>query len=130
MTQHAHEPITQSDVPAIRIVMMPRDTNPQGCIFGGVILSLIDQAAYVEARRHAEHAFVTVAMDSVEFHEPVFVGDVCALWATTKRIGRSSIAIEVIVRATRRTGEEVTVTQAQVTLVAIDANGKPTAVAS
>ncbi len=105
--------------------MMPRDTNPQGSIFGGVLLSLIDQAAYVEARRQAEHSYGTVAMNGVEFHKPVFVGDVLSLWAETTRIGRTSIAVHVKVHTMHPGGDETKVTEADVTLVAIDARGRP-----
>lgn len=122
--------IEQSGTPAIRTVMMPRDTNPQGTIFGGVILSLIDQAAFVEALRHASHKWVTIAMDQIVFHEPVFVGDVLCLWARTMRVGRTSITIAVEVTAQRMgataRGSDVKVTEGQVTLVAIDQAGKPT----
>ena len=111
---------------AIRIVMMPRDTNPQGTIFGGVILSLIDQAAFTEALRVAPHRYVTVAMDKVEFHEPVFVGDIVSLFATTKRLGTSSIRVHVDVRArSRESWSERNVTEATVTLVAVSEAGKP-----
>ena len=67
-------PKPPSTEPAIRVVMMPRETNAQGTIFGGVILSLIDQAAYVEANRQAHHLYVTVAMNAVEFRLGVFSG--------------------------------------------------------
>ncbi|MEM8834915.1 MAG: acyl-CoA thioesterase [Planctomycetota bacterium] len=120
--------IEQSGTPAIRTVMMPRDTNPQGTIFGGVILSLIDQAAFVEALRHASHTWVTVAMDQIVFHEPVRVGDVLCLWARTIRVGRTSLRVAVEVTAQRMRGdnEDVKVTEGEVTLVAIDDDGKPT----
>ena len=110
--------------PAIRLVMMPRDTNGHGTIFGGVILSLIDQAAYVEAMRQARHRYVTVAMREVEFHEPVFVGDVLSLYADTTRIGRTSLTIHVRVVAGRRddAGKVAEVTEAGVIMVAVDEN--------
>jgi acyl-CoA thioesterase YciA len=115
--------------PAIKLVMMPKDTNGQGSIFGGVILSLIDQAAVVEALRQSRRRYVTVAMDAVEFHEPVHVGDIVTLWAETKKIGRTSIKVHVMVLAERRdSGEEVRVTSADVTMVAIDESGTPVAV--
>ena len=108
--------------PAIRVVMMPRETNAQGTIFGGVILSLIDQAAYVEANRQAHHLYVTVAMNAVEFHEPVFVGDVLSLYAETTRVGRTSLTIKIRVLAARRERPDVgvEVTEAEVVFVAID----------
>ena len=80
-----------SSEPAIRMVMMPRDTNAEGSIFGGVILALIDQAAYVEAVRQAHACYVTVAMHAVEFHQPVFVGDVLSLYADATKCGKSSL---------------------------------------
>ena len=112
--------------PAIRVVMMPRDTNGQGTIFGGVILSLIDQAAYVEAMRQAHHRYVTVAFRDVEFHQPVFVGDVLSLYAETIRAGRTSLTIDVRVSASRRDepDQTVKVTKAEVIMVAVDKDGR------
>ena len=117
-----------SETPAIRVVMMPRDVNPQGTIFGGVILSLIDQAAFVEALRQSTvHRWVTVAFNAVEFHKPVHVGDILSLWAHASRIGRTSITVRVEVRARGENHEtEDTVTNADVTLVAVDADSRPT----
>jgi acyl-CoA thioesterase YciA len=115
-------PKPPSTEPAIRVVMMPRDTNAQGTIFGGVILSLIDQAAYVEASRQASHLYVTVAMNAIEFHEPVYVGEVLSLYANTIRVGRSSMTIKVRVCARRRgqPGTTIEVTEAEVVFVAMD----------
>jgi acyl-CoA thioesterase YciA len=127
MSYHPKPPINE---PAIRVVMMPRDTNPDGTIFGGVILSLIDQAAYVEAIRQAHHGYVTVSFKEVEFHKPVYVGDVLGLYCETRRIGHTSITIDVRVRARRRADldQYVEVTQAQVVFVAVDQDGKPVSV--
>jgi len=113
--------------PAIRLVMLPRDTNAEGTIFGGVILSLIDQAAYVEAIRQAHRRFVTVAMDKIVFHQPVFVGDVLSLYAQAVKVGRSSMTIKVGVSARRRLDPEqtVSVTEAEVVFVALGADNKP-----
>lgn len=119
-----------SPIPAIRVVMMPRDTNPQGTIFGGVLLSLIDQAAWIEALRQCHRKYVTVAMDSVEFHQPVLVGDILSLWANTERIGRTSMRVKVEVKAMRPDdGTEIGVTSANVVFVAVDDQGKPTPIA-
>ena len=86
--------------PAIRITLLPRDTNPQGTIFGGIILSYIDIAGAVEAhRRTGLERFVTVAMHEVVFHHPVFVGDLVSFYAETKRIGTTSITVHVLVEA-------------------------------
>ena len=119
-----------SGEPAIRVVMMPRDTNAEGTIFGGVILSLIDQAAYVEALRQAHRRYVTVAMDKIVFHQPVFVGDVLSLYAQAAKIGRSSMTIKVSVSARRRLDPEqkVSVTEAEVVFVAVGDDNKPRAV--
>jgi len=113
--------------PAIRVVMMPRDANPQGTIFGGVILSQIDQAAWIEALRTAPLRYVTIAMDKVEFKRPVHVGDILSLWCTTVKIGRTSIRVHVDVRAFRPdTQEQIEVTAAEAVLVALNDAGKPT----
>ena len=111
--------------PAIRLTLLPRDTNPQGTIFGGVILSYIDIAGAVEAhRRTGVERFVTVAMREVVFHEPVFVGDLVSFYATTTRIGTTSLTVRVVVEAERYggTSERIKVTEAEVVYVAVDAN--------
>ena len=111
--------------PAIRITLLPRDTNPQGTIFGGIILSYIDIAGAVEAhRRTGIERFVTVAMREVVFHQPVFVGDLVSFYATTLRIGSTSITTRVVVEAERYggTSERIKVTEAEVVYVAVDAN--------
>lgn len=107
--------------PAIRVVMMPRDTNPMGTIFGGIILSFIDQAGVVEAQRHTDKQLVTVAMHEVKFIAPVFVGDLVSFYAEKVRIGNTSITIRVTVEAKRRAApyETARVTQAEVVYVAV-----------
>ncbi len=110
---------------AIRLTMMPRDTNAHGTVFGGVILSYIDVAGGVEAVRHTKHErFVTVAMKEVIFHEPVFIGDLVSFYATTLKVGRTSITIHVEVEAERfgNKGQKVRVTSADITFVAINEN--------
>jgi acyl-CoA thioesterase YciA len=110
---------------AIRLTMMPRDTNAHGTIFGGVILSYIDVAGGVEAVRHTGHdRFVTVAMKEVIFHQPVFVGDLVSFYATTTRLGNTSITIKVIVESERfgSRGQSVRVTEAEVVYVAVNQN--------
>src|ERR1700755_890113 len=111
--------------PAIRITLLPRDTNPQGTIFGGIILSYIDIAGAVEAhRRTGVERFVTVAMREVIFHQPVFVGDLVSFYAQTLKIGTTSITTRVVVEAERYggTSERIKVTEAEVIYVAVDAN--------
>jgi acyl-CoA thioesterase YciA len=108
---------------AIRLTMMPRDTNAHGTVFGGVILSYIDVAGGVEAVRHTKHdRFVTVAMKEVIFHEPVFIGDLVSFYATTVKMGKTSISVHVDVEAERfgMRGQKVKVTSAEVTFVAIN----------
>lgn len=111
--------------PAIRVVMMPRDTNPMGTIFGGIILSHIDQAGVVEARRHTEKRLATVAMHEVKFIAPVFVGDLVSYYTETVRVGTTSITVRVTVDAKRGSPphETVRVTQAEVVYVAIETPG-------
>ena len=117
MSEHVISP--KWDEPAIRVLMMPRDTNAHGTIFGGVILSYIDQAGAIEARRQGLQFMVTVSMDKVAFHEPVFVGDLVSFWTETLRIGTTSITTKVVVEAIRAgdPAERVTVTEAQVVYV-------------
>ena len=113
--------------PSIRVIMMPKDTNAHGTIFGGVILSYIDQAAAVEARRHGAARIVTVAMHEVVFHEPVNVGDLVSFYTRLVRIGRTSITVAVEVFSQREDGVDnrVKVTEAEVTFVNIDKDRKP-----
>ena len=117
-----------SEIPAIKVILLPRDTNAMGTIFGGVILSHIDLASAVEARKAAAHRYVTKAMRQVEFHEPVFLGDIVSFFTETMRIGRTSITVKVSVEAERwgaGRGERVKVTEAEVVLVAVDEHGRP-----
>jgi len=111
--------------PALRRITSPADENHQGTVFGGVILSLIDQAGYVEARRHGLHRWVTVSIDRVDFIAPVFTGDILAMGTRTEATGRSSVRVRVVVEAERwRSGETVKVTEAILTMVAVGADGK------
>lgn len=111
--------------PAIRITLLPRDTNSQGTIFGGVILSYIDTAGAVEAHKRTKNErFVTVAMKEVIFHKPVMVGDLVSFYAETLRIGTTSITTRVVVE-TERMGatQSMRVTEAEVIYVAVDERG-------
>ena len=111
---------------ALRVVAMPRDTNPYGTIFGGVILSYVDQAGFVEARRHGVHRWVTASIERVDFKAPVHLGDVINLYSRTIRKGRTSVTVEVDVDAERcDTGEVDQVTSATLTLVAVDRDAHP-----
>jgi acyl-CoA thioesterase YciA len=123
-------------IPSIKLLLLPKDTNAYGTIFGGAILSHIDLASAVEARKTAAHRYVTRAMHAVEFHEPVFVGDVVSFYTETIRVGRTSLTVRVLVEAERwrssptapqSTGraEVVKVTEAEVVLVAVNDRGRP-----
>ena len=118
---------TTGGEPSIRVVMMPKDTNAHGTIFGGVILSYIDQAAAVEAKRHGASFIVTVAMREVVFHQPVQVGDLVSFYTRLVRIGRTSItvAVEVFAQTGEGMGSRARVTEAEVTFVNLDQNRKP-----
>jgi acyl-CoA thioesterase YciA len=118
-------------VPAIKVLLLPKDTNALGTIFGGVILSHIDLASAVHARKVAPHRYVTKAMRDIEFHAPVFVGDVVNFFTETTRVGRTSVTVKVLVEVERWSGghgERVMVTEAEVILVAIGPDGRPTPV--
>lgn len=133
-------------VPAIKVLLLPKDTNAYGTIFGGVILSNIDLASAVQARMVAPHRYVTKAMHEVEFLEPVHLGDIVSFYTETVRVGRTSVTVRVTVEAERwgevpdlaigaprqaaasamvGYGETVKVTEAEVVLVAIGPDGRP-----
>jgi len=110
---------------AIQVIMMPRDTNPHGTIFGGVILSYIDQAGAIGARREVIMAggpspfLVSVALNRVEFHRPVLVGDVVRFLTRMVKMGRTSITMHVDVEV-ERGQETLHVTQAEIVYVGVD----------
>ena len=111
-------------IPSLRVIAMPKDTNNYGTVFGGVILSYLDQAGYVEARKHGNHIWVTVSVDEVVFHAPVQVGDTVSFYTRTVRTGTSSVKVDVLVVAERfDSGRLVEVTDATMTFVSIDGDG-------
>ncbi len=122
--------------PAIRVTMLPRDTNAHGTIFGGVILSYIDLAGGIECRRRSPKKFVTItkAMHEVVFVAPVYLGDLVTFYTRTIRTGRTSITVGVEVEVERLglggTKEIVRVTEAEVIYVAVGDDGKPIPVQS
>jgi acyl-CoA thioesterase YciA len=120
-------PTSAAAEPSIRVIMMPKDTNAHGTIFGGVILSYIDQAAAVEAKQHGASFIVTVAMREIVFHQPVYVGDLVSFYTRLVRIGRTSItvAVEVFAQQGEGLGSRVKVTEAEVTFVNLDKNRRP-----
>jgi acyl-CoA thioesterase YciA len=110
---------------SIKVVMMPRDVNPHGTIFGGVLLSYIDQAAAIGAIHEVVKAggpipsVVTVAFNKVEFKQPVLVGDVVSFRTRLVRMGRTSVTVHVNVEA-ERGGKVLQVTEAEVVYVGVD----------
>ena len=115
--------------PAIRVTAMPADTNAYGDIFGGWLLSWMDSAAGLTAARYSHGRAVTVAMDGMQFHLPVKVGDEVSCYAEIERVGRTSITIAVETwRRERHQEQAFKVTEAKFTFVAIDDAGNPRAV--
>ncbi|AIT78980.1 acyl-CoA thioesterase [Novosphingobium pentaromativorans] len=112
--------------PVIRVTAMPADANAYGDIFGGWLMSLMDMGAGLIAARHSHGRAVTVAMDGMQFHLPVKVGDEVSVYGELRRVGRSSMTIGIEAwRRHRHEEEEVKVTQAVFTFVAVDNSGKP-----
>ncbi|MXP42780.1 acyl-CoA thioesterase [Altererythrobacter soli] len=117
--------------PAIRVVAMPADANAYGDIFGGWLLSLMDNAAGLVAARRSKGRAVTVALDGMVFHQPVKVGDEVTVYADIERVGRTSMTIAVEAwRRERHREEPIKVTEAKFTFVAVDEDGQPRAVDS
>ncbi len=112
---------------AIRVMAMPADTNAAGDIFGGWLMSQVDIAGSIMARRHARGRTVTVAVDSFQFKKPVFVGDLISCYAVITRIGKTSVTVHVTAFAERhgKTNEYIQVTEADLTYVAVDEQRKP-----
>ena len=116
---------TMKETTALSVMMMPRDANVYGTIFGGIILSYIDQAGFVEAKRHGIHRWVTASIERVDFTKPVYVGDVVRFITKTLKTGRSSVLIEVTVEAERfNTHDRVVVTTAKITMISVNEEGK------
>ena len=113
--------------PAIRVIAMPKDANPGGSIFGGWIMSQVDLAASIAALERAKGRVVTVAVNSFEFNEPVFIGDLISCYADVINVGKTSMTIKVEVFAQRDPEhvKTVKVTEAELTFVALDENRKP-----
>ena len=112
---------------AIKIVALPRDTNASDSIFGGWIMSQIDIAGAVAALERAKCKIVTVAVNMIEFHEPIFIGDLISCYAEVIKTGITSIIVKVEVYAERHplNKQAVKVTEAELIYVAIDENHKP-----
>ncbi|APE28770.1 acyl-CoA thioesterase [Aurantiacibacter gangjinensis] len=112
--------------PAMRVTAMPADANAYGDIFGGWLMSLMDSGAGLVAARRAKGRAVTIAMDGVEFHKPVKVGDEVSVYAGITRVGNTSMVIATEAwRRERHSEQEELVTSAKFTFVAIDDDGRP-----
>ena len=112
--------------PTVRVIAMPADANPYGDIFGGWLMSQMDLAAGSIASRHSHGRAVTIAMDGMQFHLPVSVGDEVSVYAELVRTGRTSMTIAVEAWRRHRHEEEMfKVTQASFTFVAIDLDRRP-----
>ena len=116
-----------NSVTQIRVVMLPKDTNAMGSIFGGVILSYIDLAASQHAVSIKPNLYVTKLIKEVEFISPVHVGDSVSFNTETIRLGTTSISVKVYVTAERgiENRSAIKVTEAEVVMVAVDKAGKP-----
>lgn len=125
-TQHSvHLPVGRE--PVLRVVPMPANANQSGDIFGGWIMSQVDVAGSIPAVRAAKGRVATVAVNSFQFRQPVFIGDVVSFYAEVERVGRTSITVNVEVYAERNPvhPECVKVTEATLTYVAVDAGRRP-----
>jgi acyl-CoA thioesterase YciA len=127
----SHQPpdvaLPEGRAPALRVVPMPADANQNGDIFGGWIMAQVDIAGGIVAGRLARGRVATVAVNSFVFKQPVQIGDVLSFYADTVRVGNTSITVKVEVYAERRpeAPRVVKVTEATLTYVAIDAEGRP-----
>lgn len=116
--------------PILRVVPQPSDINANGHIFGGWVLSQMDIAGGIVARRVANGRCATVAIDAMEFLAPILLHYVISVYAHVVRTGRTSMAIKIEVTATRgETLDELPVTAGVFTFVALDDNQRPRAIA-
>jgi acyl-CoA thioesterase YciA len=121
----AAEPVAARE-PTLRVVPMPSDANYTGDIFGGWIMSQVDIAGSIPAIELARGRVATIAVNSFVFKQPVMIGDVVSFYARVVRVGRTSITVDVEVYARRRElHEEVKVTEATLTYVAVDDQRRP-----
>ena len=127
----SHQPpglaLPRGKIPALRVVPMPADSNQNGDIFGGWIMAQVDVAGGTVAGRVARGRVATVSVNSFVFKQPVQIGDVLSFYAELQRIGNTSVTVNVEVYAERGRADTkvVKVTEATLTYVAIDLNGKP-----
>jgi acyl-CoA thioesterase YciA len=113
--------------PTLRVVPMPADSNSSGDIFGGWVMSQVDIAGSIPAIRQARGRVATVAVNSFVFRQPVMVGDLVSFYAEVVKVGRTSItvSVEVYVQRNPEKVETVKVTEATLTYVAVDKQGRP-----
>lgn len=112
--------------PATRVTTMPADANPYGDIFGGWLMSQMDMAAGLVAARHSAGRAVTIAVEGMKFHRPVFVGDEVSVFATLVKVGNTSMTIDVEAwRRARHSTESYKVTQARFVFVGVDEDRQP-----
>ncbi len=128
LRMNTKNPYIEAKHTSLRTLAMPADSNPSGDIFGGWLMSQMDIAGGSYARQITRARVVTVAVEAMTFHLPVFIGDEVSCYCETERLGRTSIAvhIETWVRRDRLTDESIKVTEAVYTYVAVDDEGKPT----
>jgi len=113
----------------IKVVAMPSDTNPDGDMFGGWILSQMDLAAYIHVRKLSTHRLVTVAINDINFHKPVFVGDCLTCYAITEKIGTTSVTVKITAMVEHKTSHAIEmVTEGRFIFVAIGHDRKPIAI--
>lgn len=128
--QEEYQSLPQDRQPAIRVLAMPADTNARGDIFGGWIMAQVDIAGSVAAHKAVDGRVVTVAVNSFQFRKPVFVGDLISCYAEVVKIGTTSLTVfvEVFAERERLEGRCIKVTEATLTYVAIDEQGRPQAI--
>ena len=123
--------IIKNNIPSIRTVAMPADTNSSGDIFGGWVLSQMDLAGGVLATQVSKKRITTVAIDKMRFHKPIKVGDIVSFYTQVNNTGNTSITIDIETFVTRKNdqlekNQEIKVTEGKFVYVSIDLNGKPT----
>ncbi len=112
--------------PALRTLAMPADANPAGDIFGGWVLAQMDLAGGLPAVRRSQGRVVTIAVEAMRFHQPIFIGDLVTCYARVAQVGRTSMHVKVETWVTRhRAGIEVLVTEGTFIYVAVDDDGRP-----
>lgn len=116
-------------IPAIKVIAMPKDANSDGDIFGGWILSMMDMAGGIAGRKRAGRRVVTVAMDDVVFHKPVFIGDCVECYTSVTKTGNTSVTVHVETFVERKLdGTRLKVTEGHFVFVAIGDDRQPTAI--